>query len=118
VSGTAGGDGEVRLVLDSLHSEAGKWRRLSDDMAEVDYDASVLTLHPTAFFFADVVSVTDHSSAYNTFHDWFTALLADARTEFGEIAQALDKSADAYANADTRSSVDLKSIYGTRPEGN
>ena len=112
------GEGEVSLVLDALHTEARKWRKLSDDMSAAQRDAALLELYPTAFFFADIVSVAGHSSAYNSFHEWFVQLLSDATVEFDEIAGALDKSADAYASTDTRSSVDLQSIYGKRPEGN
>lgn len=114
----AKGDGEVGLVLDSLHSEAGKWRKVSDDMAAVASDAGRLGLSTSAFFFADIVSVEGHASAYTAYHDWFVQLLGDATAEFAQVGDALDKSAAAYADADTRSSVDLKSIYGTRPEGN
>ena len=116
--GKATGDGEFRLVVDSLHSEAAKWTKLSGDMAAVAADASRLELGPSAFFFADLVSVAGHTAAYGSYHDWFVQLLRDATTEFTQVAEALDKSADAYADADTRSSVDLTSIYGTRPEGN
>ncbi|WP_199512151.1 hypothetical protein [Nucisporomicrobium flavum] len=105
-------------MVDAVHAEAGKWRKLSGDMAAVHADVVRLELYPTAFFFADVVSVEGHAIAYRTFHDWYQQLLGDATTEFGEIAGALDKSAEAYRNADTRSSVNLKTIYGTRPEGN
>jgi hypothetical protein len=112
------GAGEVSLVLDSLHAEARKWRKLSDDMGAAQSDAARLELTASAFFFADIVSVVGHSSAYTTFHDWYVELLREAAAEFGEIAGALDKSAVAYADADTRASVDLQSIYGKRPEGN
>jgi hypothetical protein len=112
------GDGEVSLVLDSLHAEARKWRKLSDDMGAVRGDAAMLELYSSAFFFADIVSVQGHTDAYREFHDWYVQLLSDATVEFEEIAVALDKSADAYADADTRASVDLTSIYGQQPEGN
>jgi hypothetical protein len=112
-----GVDGQVRVVVDALHAEAGKWRKLSQDMAAVHADITQLVLYGSAFFFADIVSVEGHRAAYATFHDWYVALLQDATSEFEQIAGALDKSAEAYADADTRSAVDLKSIYGTRPEG-
>jgi hypothetical protein len=109
-------DGQVGVVVEAVHAEAGKWRALADRMAPVHTDVGKLALYPSAFFFADVVSVAGHTEAYAAFHAWYVRLLADATTEFEQIGDALDKSADAYANADTRSSVDLRSIYGTRPE--
>jgi uncharacterized protein YukE len=116
--GSSGSDGQVQVVVDAVHAEAGKWRRLSDDMAAVHTDVSKLQLDAGAFFFADLVSVEGHRAAYATFHDWYAQLLADASQEFNEIGEALDMCADAYADADTRSSVDLKTIYGTQSEGN
>lgn len=41
--------------------------------------------------------------------------VGDATSEFEQIADALDKSAQAYADTDTRASVDLKNIYGACP---
>jgi hypothetical protein len=111
-------DGQVQVVVDAVHAEARKWRRLSADMAAVHTDVSKLELNASAFFFADLVSVEGHRAAYATFHAWYGQLLADASREFDEIGGALDTSADAYADADTRSSVDLKTIYGTQSEGN
>ncbi|MEV4757157.1 hypothetical protein AB0J86_18870 [Micromonospora sp. NPDC049559] len=108
----------VELALSALHNEARKWRRLAEEMGRVRADANRLELSPSAFFFADVVSVTSHHSSYAGFHEWFVQLLADAGTEFERIGGALDRSADAYADSDTRAGVDLTSIYGTRPEGN
>jgi hypothetical protein len=112
------GDGQVKVVVDAVHAEARKWRGLSDDMNAVRGDVGKLALSASAFFFADIVSVAAHTAAYSEFHNWYVELLSGAATEFDEIGGALDKSADAYVNADTRSGVDLRTIYGTQPEEN
>ncbi|HEY0700694.1 MAG TPA: hypothetical protein VGD43_23170 [Micromonospora sp.] len=104
---------EVQVVLESLHAEAGKWRRLSDEVATVRADVERRRLFPSAFFFADVVSVAGHTAAYEAFHGWLARLLTDATTEFDQIGGALDRSAEAYAHSDQRAVVDLRRIYGT-----
>jgi hypothetical protein len=108
--------GEIKLVLGSLAAEAGKWRRLSEDMGKVRADVARLALDPSAFFFADVVSVAGHAIAYDTFHDWMVQLGGEAAVEFDQIGGALDKSAELYAASDTRSAGDLRRIYGKREQ--
>lgn len=108
--------GEIKLVLGSLEAEANKWRRLSEDMGKVRADIARLTLYPSAFFFADVVSVAGHATAYDAFHDWLIELASEATTEFDQIGAALDKSADLYAASDTRAAGDLTRIYGKREQ--
>ncbi|MEV6489505.1 hypothetical protein AB0M20_12875 [Actinoplanes sp. NPDC051633] len=112
------GDESVGVVVDAVHAEARKWRNLSNDMAAVHTDISRLELWPSAFFFGDLAAVQGHADAYQAFHHWYVQLLAGATDEFSRIGDALDKSAHAYADSDTRASIDLKKIYGTRPEGN
>jgi hypothetical protein len=109
-----GQSGEVQLVLKSLHKEANKWRRLADDMSAVKAGADRLDLNLTAFFFADIVSTTAHSQAYNQFQDWMVSLFTGAAAEFDEIATALDKAADLYERTDHGAAVSLTEIYGSR----
>jgi hypothetical protein len=107
-------NGLFQLVPESLEAEARKWRRLSDDMSRVQADLGRLRLYPTAFFFADVVSVTGHSMAYDGFHEWMSGLAGEAASEFTQIGSALDRSAELYAGSDQKSAGDLARIYGTR----
>jgi hypothetical protein len=107
---------EIKLVLGSLEAEANKWHRLSEDMGKVRADLARLELYPSAFFFADVVSVAGHSMAYDGFQDWMVQLAGEATAEFDQIARALNKAAELYAASDTRSAGDLTRIYGKREQ--
>ena len=116
-----GDDRVVRWATDAIRAEAGKWRRLSDDMGQLKTQVGELGLSPSAFFFPDVlgatVSVKPHADSYAALHNWLLRLVTDATAEFTQIAGALDKSAQAYENTETRNSVDLQSIYGQNSEG-
>ncbi len=113
---TVGSPDEIRVVLASLGAEAKKWRKDSDAMARVRSDTERLRLAPSAFFFADIVSVAGHAAAYNTFHEWMVQLFTQATAEFEQVGAALDKSAELYEHSDHKSAVDLSTIYGKRPQ--
>lgn len=111
-----GSSDEIRLLLSSLGAEANKWRGVSESMATVKKDTGRLSLAPSAFFFADIVSVAAHSAAYNAFHEWMVQLFTAATAEFEQVSNALDKSAKLYEHSDNKAAVDLSEIYGTRPQ--
>jgi hypothetical protein len=103
---------EVQVVIDALHVEATKWRRLAGDMDGVRGNGDRLELSASAFFIGDMVSTAAHSSAYNDFRTYMVNLFAGAVTEFDQLGSALDKAADLYDASDGKAVTDLTQIYG------
>ncbi|MEU4555977.1 hypothetical protein [Micromonospora violae] len=101
---------DIEVLTDALRDEAGRWRRLAADMGDVERAASHLDLAPTAFFIGDANTAL-HSFAYDSFQSFMFDVIAGAVVEFRQIAEALDRVANAYDRADAVVELDLNAIY-------
>jgi hypothetical protein len=80
-------------------------------MNDVRADMARLELSPSAFFFADLVSVAVHHAAYSEFHNWSTSVLSEATNEFQRMASAPGRAAEMYDTSDGRTVGSMSSIF-------
>jgi len=103
--------GKVEVVTDALRAEAKKWLALSDEMEKVEANVGRLNLDTSAFWCGDGISIAA-APVYAGFQQFVQARCGEGKTEFEEIAAALQRAADAYDGSDEVSAETLTKIYG------
>jgi hypothetical protein len=106
----------VTVITSTVRDEAKKWVHLADKMTPVAAKVNDLFLGVTAFWVGEpeMVDAIILQSSYDDYQKFMTAALKAAVVEFGQIAGALNKIANAYDAQDQVVELDLNQIYGAR----
>jgi hypothetical protein len=114
----AGEEPGFEVVVSAVRSEIGRWDDYEGRVEPVHRAVRNAHLGPTAFFVADPtliglanVDAIPHQLAYQDFVSFMESLLAGAVAEFPQIADALNKTATAYENAEKIIELKLNQIY-------
>ncbi len=102
---------KVEVVTDALRHEAKKWFELSDAMQAVADNVGRLTLHESAFWCGDGISIAA-APIYAGYQQFVQQRCGEGAVEFEDIAGALNRAADAYDGTDEVSAETLTKIYG------
>jgi hypothetical protein len=107
------------VITQAVRDEAPKWDGFAEHMASVVREVQGATLGDTAFFVGDPVTLpirmldaTVHARVYEKYRSFMEGVLAEARTEFGQIADAVVKIAETYERQEEIGELSLREIYG------
>lgn len=108
-----------KVITQAVRDEAPKWDGFAQDVAEIHRAIEDATLGVTAFFVGDPISLavgaadaTMHQVMYEKYRSYMAGLLEGAKTEFGQIADAVEKIAATYEREEEIGELRLKEIYG------
>ncbi|WP_412540050.1 hypothetical protein R8Z50_30170 [Longispora sp. K20-0274] len=101
---------QVTVITDALRRESSKWGHLSDQAASIKVSVDGLGLTSLTFYVGEPSNLA-YSQAYDAFQALMSTVMGGAATEFGQVATALLKIADAYDDADAVVEVDLNAVY-------
>lgn len=103
---------DIHVVLSAFDAEAKKWEELAADMGTLKARSADLVLNPLAFFCGNPLTAMQLGAAYHDIYDLVQRLMADAATEFRELAEALRIAKGLYDGTDRTSAADFVKIYG------
>jgi len=107
-------DDEFKVTLDALSKEAEKWRQLANVMATAHLKASNQVLPPPAFFAGhDLATPALLSPKYDELQALIVGFCEQARTEFVELAGAMERARKRYEASDGAAERNTKAIYGS-----
>jgi hypothetical protein len=108
-----------QVITKAVRDEAPKWDGFAQKVEVVRGAVEEATLGVTAFFVGDPVALAVgaldaalHQRMYETYRSHVHDLLAGARAEFGQIADAVVKIAETYERQEEIGELRLREIYG------
>lgn len=108
-----------QVITKAVRDEAPKWDGFADKVEEIRRAVEDATLGASAFFVGDPVSLavsaldaTLHQKMYESYRSHVHDLLAGARAEFGQIADAVVRIAETYERQEEIGELRLREIYG------
>jgi hypothetical protein len=97
---------QVRVALDALRSDAGKWEGVADTFGSAARQAGRLDLSALHFtYLGDKVGLVD---TYHAIQDTFVTLLNEGATNFENMAVVLRRAADDYERDDEAGAHDIR----------
>src|SRR5688500_12565872 len=100
----------VRVVTEEVRQEAVRWDQVAGTMKEVVPIVNDLYLLPSAFFVGSL-AVDAQVEAYRQLHLSLWTAVNGAATEFGEVAQALRRTAQLYDDTDSIASHNIEEVW-------
>lgn len=108
-----------QVITQAVRDEAPKWDGFAEDLDQVVRAARDATLGVGAFFIGDPVNLpvrlldaTVHERTYEVYRSFMARVLAEAKAEFEQIADAVVKVAATYEAQEEIGELNLREIYG------
>ncbi|MBB4905333.1 hypothetical protein [Actinophytocola algeriensis] len=108
-----------KVITKAVRDEAPKWDGLALDMEAVVREIRDATLGMSAFFVGDpallpirTLDATAHAKAYEVYRSFMEGVLDSAATEFTQIADAVQKIAATYEEAENTGEYNMRAVYG------
>lgn len=107
------------VITQAVRAEAPKWDGFADHIESVVREVKDATLGVGAFFIGDPASLpvrlldaTVHQRTYEIYRSFMERVLTEAKTEFEQIAGAVEKVAATYEQQEEIGELNLREIYG------
>jgi hypothetical protein len=116
------------VITKAVRDEAPKWDGFAEKAEEIRRAVEDATLGPFAFFVGDPVALVTglsiagtfntalHQRMYETYRSHVHDLLAGAKTEFEQIADAVGRIAATYEEQEEIGELNFREIYGEMPK--
>jgi hypothetical protein len=112
---TAGFQAGFKVVTDALRVEAAKWDQFAAEVEPIHRAVQEATLDITAFFVGEptltLLDAPVNHASYQAYQTYMEKLIAGAKAEFPQIADALIKVANKYDEAEKIIELNLNEIY-------
>lgn len=116
-----------QVITKAVRDEAPKWDGFAQKVEEIRRAVEDATLTQSAFFAGDpvVLMVSSlagsidaalHQRMYESYRSHVHDLLAGAKAEFEQIADAVGRIADTYERQEEIGELSFKEIYGEKPK--